>query len=144
MQLDWGVAAISLYYSSLCGNCPHVSDREISTINVCLSTFKQKSHQLKQKEGYHLRLIKTYEDSPRGAASAGTTCLFLGWLLMSLLSFYHVQSGWNFNMLVSKLAGVNWLWHLWYLARFRAAQILAIDFAYWLYWQNLWSTFERP
>ena len=53
-------------------------------------------------------LYYSYEDSPRGAASAGTTCLFLGWLLMSLLSFYHVQLGWNFNMLVSELAGVNW------------------------------------
>ena len=28
--------------------------------------------------------------------------------LMSLLSFYHVQLGWNFNMLVSELAAVNW------------------------------------
>ena len=34
--------------------------------------------------------------------------LFLGWLLMSLLSFYHVQLGWDINMLVSELGGVNW------------------------------------
>ena len=37
-----------------------------------------------------------------------TTCPFFGWFLMSLLSVYHMQLGWNFNMLVSELWGVNW------------------------------------
>ena len=50
----------------------------------------------------------TYKESPRGAASGMSRCHFFGWLLMSLLSFYHVQSGWNFNMLVSELAAENW------------------------------------
>ena len=50
----------------------------------------------------------TYKESPRGAASGMSRCHFFGWLLMSLLSFYHVQSGWNFNMLESDLAGVHW------------------------------------
>ena len=45
---------------------------------------------------------------PRGAASGMSRCNFFGWLLMSLLSFYHMQLGWNFNMLVSELAAVNW------------------------------------
>ena len=48
------------------------------------------------------------EESPQGAASGLRSSLFFGWLLMSLLSFYHVQFGWNFNMLVSELAGLNW------------------------------------
>ena len=49
-------------------------------------------------------------------------------------------------MLVPDLAAVNWLWpftvqdHIYGMV----AQILAIDFAYWLYGQNLWSKFERP
>ena len=30
--------------------------------------------------------------------------------LISFLSFCHMQLGWNFNMLVSKLGGVNCLW----------------------------------
>ena len=45
---------------------------------------------------------------PRGAASGMSRCHFFGWLFMSLLSFYHVQSGWNFNILESDLAGVHW------------------------------------
>ena len=51
-----------------------------------------------------------YKKSPRGAASGMSRCHFFGWLLMSLLSFYHMQLGWIFNMLVSDLGGVNWLW----------------------------------
>ena len=47
----------------------------------------------------------SYEESPRGAASSRTTCHFFGWLLKSLLSLYHMQLGWNFNMLVSELGG---------------------------------------
>ena len=55
--------------------------------------------------------IIVYEKSPRGAASCIRSCHFFGWLIMSLLSFYQMQLGWNFNMLVSELM---------------AAQILAI------------------
>ena len=52
--------------------------------------------------------LVVYKESPPGAASGMSRCHFFGWLLMSLLSFYHVQLGWNFNMLVSELAAVNW------------------------------------
>ena len=38
------------------------------------------------------------------------TVTYLWRLLMSLLSLFLVQLGWNFNMLVSDLGGVNWLW----------------------------------
>ena len=58
----------------------------------------------------YLHTSYTYEESPRGAASGMSICHFFGWLLMSLLSFYHVQLGWSFNMLVSELGGVNCLW----------------------------------
>ena len=52
--------------------------------------------------------LVVYKESPPGAASGMSRCHFFGWLLMYLLSFYHVQSGWNFNMLESDLAGVHW------------------------------------
>ena len=52
--------------------------------------------------------IYLYELSPRETTSRVSTCHFFGSLLKSLLSFYHVQSGWNFNMLESELAAVNW------------------------------------
>ena len=66
------------------------------------------------------------KESPRGAASGMSGCPSFGWLLISLLSFYHLQTGWNFNMLGvwpcwSTLArGID---HLWSWARFMAAQI---------------------
>ena len=40
--------------------------------------------------------LVVYKESPPGAASGMSRCHFFGWLLMSLLSFYHVQSGWKF------------------------------------------------
>ena len=51
-----------------------------------------------------------YKESPRGAASGMSRCHFFWWLQTSLLSLFLVQLGWNFNMLVSDLGGVNWLW----------------------------------
>ena len=79
---------------------------------------------------------------PRGAASGMSRCHFFGWLLMCLLSFHHMQLGWNFNMLVSwgsKLArGID---HLWSWARFMATQILVINFPIRASWQKLWPKF---
>ena len=56
-----------------------------------------------------LRNVNIYEESPRGAASGLTRCNFFR-LQTSLLSLFHVLLGQNFNMLVSDLGAVNWLW----------------------------------
>ena len=51
----------------------------------------------------------TYKESPRGAASGMSRCNFFRFQT-SLLNLFLVQIGYDFNMLVSELGGVNWLW----------------------------------
>ena len=81
--------------------------RQLSSVFWHLLQFKLKLYNL-SKQTYMKATTDIHKESPRGTASGMSRCHFFGWLLMSLLSFYHVQSGWNFNILESDLAGVHW------------------------------------
>ena len=81
--------------------------RQLSSVFWHLLQFKLKLYNL-SKQTYMKATTDIHKESPRGTASGMSRCHFFGWLLMSLLSFYYVRLGWNFNMLVSELWGVNW------------------------------------
>ena len=66
------------------------------------------------------------------------------WLQTSLLSLFHVLLGWSFNMLVSDLAGVNWLWPFMLLSQIYGISNLAINLANRASSQKLWPKFEWP
>ena len=92
---------------------PHTEDCSDSQWKCFWTSIKHpsfKNNLFKDKflEGISARRGRLCKESTQGAASGMSRCHFFWWLLMSLLSFYHVQLGWNFNMLESDLAGVHW------------------------------------
>ena len=78
------------------GNC-HQESQFLTYMTCLLALSKTKKH-----------TIIAYEESPSRSRIWLYDLSFFGWLLMSLPSFYHMQLGWNFNMLESDLAALNW------------------------------------
>ena len=64
--------------------------RQLSSVFWHLLQFKLKLYNL-SKQTYMKATTDIHKESPRGTASGMSRCHFFGWLLMSLLSFYHVQ-----------------------------------------------------